>query len=183
MSGGWRRGPGNRTLAVAVWLLAALPLAANEAKLNRAALTPVEGALNKTLASVMIEDPVEPLGSTRGLYLEGYGAVFTTELSIVITPGLSPFRPGFTPAFVKQFHDRKLKRLPLLRRAVADMAVTVAKTLDTMPASQQVVVVVRLMYLPWEDTAGLPSELKIQADRATLLKKAGIESAIRMEEQ
>ena len=35
-------------------------------------------------------DPIDMLGGTRGLYLAGYGTVFTTELSLIVTPGNLP---------------------------------------------------------------------------------------------
>jgi len=159
----------------------ALPLAAAQPNLKRASFTPIERALDDRILRTTADDPADILGSTRGLYLEGYGAVFTTEVSIVFTPGLTPFRQ-VTAEEIKRLHDRKLKRMPVLRQAARDMLTAAAGALDTMPPSERVVVALRFLYLPWEDTAGLPSELVMQADRATLLKKAGLDSAIRTDE-
>ena len=167
-----------KTLLVAVL---ALPLAAAQPNLKRASFTPIERTLDNRILKATADDPADILGSTRGLYLEGYGAVFTTEVSIVFTPGLTPFRQ-VTPDEIKRLHDRKLKHVPVLRQAARDMLTAAAGALDSMPPNERVVVALRFLYLPWEDTAGLPSELVMQADRATLLKKAGLESAIRTDE-
>jgi hypothetical protein len=162
-------------------LALSVPLAAAEASLNRTALNPIEHELDNRILRVTADDPAEILGGTRGLYLPGYGAVFTTDVSLIITPGLSPFRQQ-TPELVKRIHDRKIKRVMLLKQAVTEMAVAAAKALQSMPVNEQVVLAVRVSYLPWEDTSGLPSQLVVQADRGTLLKKADIDSAIRTEE-
>ncbi len=36
------------------------------------------------------------LGTTRGVYLEGYGVVFSAELDLIVTPNLNPFHQSFT---------------------------------------------------------------------------------------
>jgi hypothetical protein len=165
-----------------VLLAAALPLLADEAPLKRAGLTPVEQAMDKRILGTAGDDPFDLLGGTRGLYLEGFGAVFTAELSLVVTPTVSPFRQKITPEEAKRFHDRKLKRLPLLKQLMRELLVSAATSLDALPPGEQVVFAIRLLYLPWENTAGLPSEIVVRADRTTLLKRAGLDSAIRMEE-
>jgi hypothetical protein len=169
----------------AVLLMAlALPLgAAQPPDLKRAPLTPIERALDNCIGGTTADDPADILGSTRGLYLEGYGAVFTTEVSLVYTPGLSPFRQKVTADEVKRMHDRKQKRVPLLRQAMREMLMSAANALSSLPPREQIVVAVRFLYLPWEDTTGLPSQLVMQADRATLLKKASLDNSIHTEER
>ena len=51
-----------------------------------------------------------------------------------------------------------------------EMAQTAAKTLIQIPDDQQVVVAFRLLYLPWEDTSGLPGLLIAKADRRSALR-------------
>lgn len=170
-------------MKLAAWLvLAALPLAAVEPNLRRAAFRPVEAAMDNRLLSVTSDDPVELLGPTRGLYLEGYGAVFTTEVSLILTPSLSPFRQQMNPQDVKRVHDRKAKRVALVRQAMREMLQTAATALDGVPQQEQIVLSIRFLYQGWEDTAGLPSQIVMKVDRATLLKKAGLDTAIRTEE-
>ena len=175
-----------RDLGFGIWglgLCLALPLAlgATDPNLKRAALRPVETAMDNRLLSATGDDPVELLGATRGLYLEGYGAVFTTEISLIVTPGLSPFRQQMRPEDVTRVHDRKLKRVPLVRQAMKEMMTAAAAALDAVPPREQIVLSVRSLYQGWEDTAGLPSQIVMKVDRATLLKKAGLDSAIQTE--
>ena len=82
-------------------------------------------------------DPIDLLGTTRGLYLEGYGAVFTAELSLVTTPGINPFRPTISEKLKEQVHERKVARLPLLKQAMREMMKTAAMTLIQVPEGQQ----------------------------------------------
>ena len=110
-------------------------------------------------------DPIDILGTTRGLYLDGYGAVFTTEVSLIVTPQINPFHQQITKEEASRVHDRELARLPVLRLAMAAMMKTAAMTLIQFPDSQQIVVAVRLLYLPWEDTTGLPAEILMSASR------------------
>jgi hypothetical protein len=114
-------------------------------------------------------DPIDLLGATRGLYLDGYGAVFTTEISLIITPSINPFRREITKEEAARVHQRKLARLPLLKQAMAEMMKHSAMTLMQIPDSQQIVLAVRLLYLPYEDTTGLPAQVTMSATRREAL--------------
>jgi hypothetical protein len=114
-------------------------------------------------------DPIDLLGATRGLYLNGYGAVFTTELSLIITPTVNPFRKEITKEEAARVHQRKLERLPVLKRAMAEMMRNSAMTLVQIPDSQQIVLAVRLLYLPYEDTTDLPAQVLMSATRREVL--------------
>ena len=134
------------------------------------------------LKTVGGNDPIDLLGGTRGLYLDGYGVVFTTEVSLIFTPTISPFRQQITPEEAANVHKRKLAQLPLLRKAMQRMMLASAAGLDSVPANQQIVLAVQMFYLPWEDTTGLPGQILMRADRGTLLSSA-IDSGIHTEEQ
>lgn len=116
-----------------------------------------------------VSDPLDLLGGTRGVYLEGYGAVFTAEASLIITPTISPFRQKITEKDKDSVHQKKLARVQPLRQAMREILTTAAKALDQVPANQQMVFVVRLLYLPWEDTSGLPAQIMIKADRTSAM--------------
>jgi len=124
---------------------------------------------NKLAATGSPNDPIDLLGTTRGLYLDGYGAVFTTELSLIITPTVNPFRKEITKEEAARVHQRKVARLPLLKQAMMEMMRTSAMALIQIPDNQQVVVAVRLLYLPWEDTTGLPAQVLMSASRRGVL--------------
>ena len=149
-------------------LAAAVPLLATEPNLKRAAFRPVEIAMDNRLLALTNDDQVEILGTTRGLYLDGYGAVFTTEVSLILTPSLSPFRQKMPEQDVKRIHDRKLGRVPLVRQAMKEMMAAAAKALDGIPPREQIVLSMRFLYQSWEDTAGLPSQIVMKATKSGL---------------
>jgi len=74
---------------------AALCFAAAEAVVSPATIAAVEGTINQTL-SIGPADPYELLGTARGTYLNGYGALFTVQLDLVNAGPISPIRssPG-----------------------------------------------------------------------------------------
>lgn len=148
-------------------------------RIPRQALAEVERHLDTKLASLGgASDPIDLLGATRGIYLDGYGAVFTTEASLIVAPGLSPFHQEITEAEKEKVRQRKLDRLPLLKQMMRDMWRDSATSLTAIPENQQVVIAVRLLYLQWEDTRGLPGQIVMKGDR-----RAAVTGAVQMEEQ
>jgi hypothetical protein len=107
--------------------------------------------------------PLDVLGATRGLYVQGYGAVFTTEVDLAWN--------NYNPMFVRTIsneqkaerHDRKLKNLAVLRKQMQDMMTTMGKSLD-LPANEHLTLAVRLLYLGWEDRTGLPDQIVMTAN-------------------
>jgi len=150
-----------------------------KSRVPRQALSDLERRLDIKLASLGgANDPVDLLGSARGIYLDGYGVVLTAEASLIVTPGLSPFHTVMTEPEKEKVHQRKLDRLPVLRQAMRDMWRDSATALTAIPDNQQVVIAVRLLYLNWEDTRGLPGEIVMKGDR-----RAAVTGAPQMEEQ
>jgi hypothetical protein len=142
-------------------------------RVSRQTLADVERHFDTKLASVGgANDPVDLLGAARGIYLDGYGVVLTAEASLIVTPGLNPFKTVMTEPEKEKIRQRKLDRLPALRQAMRDAWRDSATTLTSIPDSQQVVVAVRLLYLSWEDTHGLPGEIVMKGDRRTALAGA-----------
>jgi hypothetical protein len=124
------------------------------------------------------DDPVDLLGNTRGVYLDGYGAVFTTEVSLVVTPTPNPFRQTISKELAASVRKRKTERLPFLKAAMKQMMQNMAKTFIQVPANQQMVLIVRFRYQPWEDMNGMPSQVLMRADR-----KSAMDGEIQVEEQ
>ena len=57
-------------------------------------LANLERTFDIRLFDPALKEPFDSLGDgTRGLYLAGYGTIFTTQLSLIVTPGDSPFPP------------------------------------------------------------------------------------------
>jgi hypothetical protein len=148
-------------------LIAALALWAAPA-VNYGEIRAVERSFDQRITSHDINDPIDLLGFTRGVYLEGYGAVFTAEVNLVIGPAITPFRPKFTKEDVTRLREKKLARLPAIRRMMRDTMVSTATALKAMPPQEQVVIGVAFFHQPWEDTAGLPQQIVMQAKRQAL---------------
>ncbi len=150
---------------------------ATHTRVTRAALAGVEKIVDGGLANPA--DAFDILGFTRGVYLEGYGAVFSTELNLALTPNLSPFHPVPGKIEIARIHERKVQRLPLLKQKMREMMIASAASLENLPPREQVVLAVSLIHYSWEDYSGLPSQIVMQAERQKLLSNATRESAIR----
>jgi len=118
----------------------------------------------------MSGNPFTLLGSTRGLYLEGYGAVFTAEMNLVPGLSLSPFRQTISPEEIARVRARKLEQLPVLRKTMQAMLLSAAASLDDVPKDERIVLGVIMLYLPAEDSAGMPSKIVMQGLRGKLLE-------------
>jgi hypothetical protein len=143
----------------------------------RQAIADVEKRLDSKLDQVGGKDRVYILGLTRGLYLEGYGAVFTAELDLIESPRPNPFRQQIGPQEAAAVRQRKMQNLAALRKSLRDLWADAAGLLGSIPDTDQVVVAVRLLYQPWEDTSGMPSQIVVKG-----LRKAG-PAGVQMEEQ
>ena len=130
----------------------------------------IERTFDSRFSSIgTVNDPLDLLGATRGIYLEGYGAVFTTELSLIVSPTINPFRQTISKELAEQVHQRKLARLPALKKAMQDLMRTAADTLKLIPDNQLIVVAVRLDYVNYEDTTGLPGLIVMKSERRQAL--------------
>ena len=130
-------------------------------------LTVLEKDIDGRLATTGEADPCVVLGKTRGLYVTGFGAVFTSYLDLVNSPSIGLFQPTISPEQKALVHERKLAHVALLQNSMRKALVALAQSasLKSMPGTDQIVVGVRLMYRPWEDTSGLPGEIVMRADR------------------
>ncbi|MBI4877325.1 MAG: hypothetical protein HY822_22085 [Acidobacteria bacterium] len=176
-------------LALCALLTAGLLLTgADRPHVNRAALTAVEKNLDRRLETEVVESSLL-LGMTRGVYLEGYGAVFTAEVNLASGPGISAFRPKLTKDDIDRVRQKKLDRMAVLKKAMRETLVSAAASLDTVPAEERIVVGVSLFHFSWEDTAGLPGQIVMLAQRRTLLDfqtgrrdRSTLESAVEVRE-
>lgn len=148
---------------------AASVMASKGVKIPLSALYSVERTFDDKLRRIGDPNTVDMLGATRGIYLEGYGAVFTSEIGLVTPPAIYPFHPEALPEDKLQLHQRKIARLPRLREAMREMMRAAATGLPAVPEDQQIVIAVRLDYRQWEDTSGLPGLITIKADRKSAL--------------
>jgi len=157
-----------------------IPVAARQTgRVAVGTMTPLERRFNERLTNLFeANSPLDLLGNTRGVYLDGYGAVFTAEVSLVVTPAASPFRAKITKETAENVRQTKIQRLPFLKAAMKEMLHNMAATFIQVPADQQMVVVVRFYYEPWEDMTGMPSQILMRADR-----KSALAGDVQVEEQ
>jgi len=170
------------SLAVIVGLLFAGHQPAQQQRTSRGALAGIESNFDQRFEKFNIADPFDLLGNTRGVYLPGYGVVFSAELNLVVTANPSPFRAPFTKQDIARLHAHKLERVPQLKQIMREMLITAATSLDNVAPNEQIVLAVSLFHFSWEDASGLPGQIVVQAQRQQLLNGATRESAIRTEE-
>jgi hypothetical protein len=170
--------------ATAAWPQGQMPVkhiaavsAAEKPFLSFSVMSDLEEQLDARINAAGGADPMVLLGPARALYLLGYGAVVTQEVSLVNTPTESPFRGKITPVEAVQVHQRKVARLPLIRQVMREMWTSTASTLNMVPGNEQIVIAVRMLYKPWEDTKGLPGQMVLRGSRG-----AGL-AGVQMEEQ
>ena len=139
------------------------------ASVSRTTITGAEESLNRRLKSLVPGEPYLVLGEAHGVYLDGYGAVFTASVNLVEGPNVSPFRQAISAKERADLRQRKLDRLVKLRGVMREALVVSAGMLDTVPINEQIVVSVALPRYHWEDTAGRPSQIVMQAARLALV--------------
>lgn len=179
-----------RSFALTVTILALLGAALADApRVKRAALAAMEKSFDDRLQSAVTQEPFDMLGNTRGIYLDGYGAVFTAELGLVFTPTINPFRLTIPKPEVAAVHQRKVRQLPILKQNMREMLLNCSASLDSVPGNEQIVVSIILFNRAWEDTSGLPSQIMMQGERQKLLNvqtgrapRTILDSVIRVQE-
>jgi hypothetical protein len=127
----------------------------------------LEKEMDQRLGTTGTPDPCVVRGSSRGIYVHGLGAVFSAEVELAATPGgVAIFGPQVGPEQKAKYRTVKLARVPQLEQTMRDMVQSlVASPALKLADSDQVVVVVRLWYQRWEDTAGLPGQIVARLDR------------------
>ena len=167
--------------------VAASAIASDTPRVSRDQLIAVEKSLDSRYTKLWDDVPVAVLGLTRGIYLEGYGAVMTSEVDLVAGPTLLFMRGPLNKDEVEKFRQKKIGRVPELRRAMRQALIDSAASLDTVPLDEQIVVVAMLSKYPWEDFKGLPHQIMMQAQKKKLLDalRSGVgtlDEAIRVQE-
>ena len=157
-------------------------------RVTRADLVGVEKKFDRAIPSMDVSDPYDLLGMTRGIYLPGYGVVFTTELNLVVTT-ISPFVPELKVSDIERLHRKKLAKVPVLKQSMRKMLIDAAAELDGVPPSEQIVLGVTLFYRQFEIKDDLPRQIVMQAPRKALLdfkagriKSEALDAVIRIQE-
>jgi hypothetical protein len=151
---------------------------------NTVALT--EKYLDERFSKLWSDNPFVVLGPTRGVYLEGYGAVFTAEINLVAGPPIGIMMPPPDKQDIARHRQKKMARIPelktVLQRLLAETAASPG--MATVPPDEQIVLVAFLSHFPWEDISGLPVQIMVQGSKKKLMEAqreggAALEAAIR----
>jgi hypothetical protein len=144
--------------------------AASEPIVSLGSLKAVEGAINDKLKS-NINDPYDLLGTARGTYLEGYGAVFTVELDLVVSGSFYPtvFQPTISDKEKTTLRERKERKLEALKETMCGLMSRASESLPGLPADEHLVMEAFLFNYSWENTRGLPHRIVFTAQKGKLL--------------
>src|SRR5688572_14918054 len=137
-------------MKVAAGLLAGIVLIAASVspRVTRNSMIPLEKLTDTKVIQLDSNTPAEALGFTRGVYLEGYGAVFTTEVDVNPYAAPNPFRPSYSEADINKLRSQKLTRIETLKKRMVESMVVMAQSLEAVPATEQVALAVTIPYYP-----------------------------------
>jgi|SRR5581483_1068006 len=169
---------------ILVMLTSAAYAAAGEApRVDRTQMENVEKSLDAMLLRFTPDNSHTLIGLTRGIYLEGVGAVLTAEVILVNAP-VNIMHPLPTKDEIVQMHKKKLERVPILKKVLKDALVSAAASLNSIPPDEQVVIAVVLPRFTFEDASGLPVQVTVQAPKRKLLEAKGpaLDALIRVTE-
>ena len=155
--------------AICTLLLASAPQTAADGRALRATMKTAERTIDDRIQQMTARAPFVLLGTTRGAYLAGYGAVFTMEVNLVPVAAISPFRPAYSLQEIQTLNRQKREKVGLLKTGLRQLLVEQAAGLAQISPSEKMAIVVTLFNYNWEDTNGLPSQLVMQATRQALL--------------
>jgi hypothetical protein len=132
----------------------------------------MERSLDNKITGLWPLDPAEVLGVSQGSYIQGYGAIFLSEVNLAPAAGISPFHPTVSADEIRRTHEKKAQRMGAIRNAMRAMLVDSARSLDSVPPDEQVAVGLTLFYWKWENHDGLPAQIVMHAPRKALLQSA-----------
>ena len=163
---------------------AAYAAAGETPRVNRAQMEIVEKGLDATLQRLTPDSTSTLIGPSRGVHLDGVGVVLTAEVILINAP-VSIMRPLPTKEELVQMHKTKITRVPELKKILKEALVSAATTLDTVPPDEQIMIAVIIPRFSFEDAAGVPVQVTVQASKRKLLesKGAALDAVIKITEE
>lgn len=155
-------------------ILVSLVLAAYAQGVKFQALVDFEKHFEAKLTQPPLPFPFEVLFPAPAIYVPGNGVTLSTIVNLSYMQPASPFRAEgpYSPKELAAFRERKLQRVPILeermREVMAEMAA--APDLDSITPNERIVLGVTLYYYLWEDSAGLPRQIVMSAEKQKLLQ-------------
>jgi len=160
--------------------------AAGETRVTRAAILSREKALDDKIRKLWDDNPYVLPGETRGVYLDGFGVVFTADVLTLVRN--QPLMGGPPNADEKvQYRLKKQQRIVQLKNLLKTALVDAASQLEPLPVEEQVANGVSIYKYPWEDSAGMPSHVMVRGQKKRLLEvksaPAAIDLAVKLTEE
>ena len=159
-------------LAASLALACVAPAGATEVPARAVAMreqvVEVERSIDRRFRALQDGQPMALLGAARGVYLDGYGAVFTIEVNLYPSAALSPFRQSYSEEEKRQLNVRKRQRLESLESKAREILIEESAKLVGLPVGEKVALAVSLFHFAWEDLTGLPRQLVMAAARGVL---------------
>lgn len=159
-------------LIYVTFVSAAYAAAGETPRVNRVQMELAEKGLDATLQRFCSDNTRTLIGLSRGVYLEGTGAVLTAEV-ILVSAQVNIMRPLPTKEEIVQMHKTKLARVPELKKVLKDALVSTAGSLATIPPDEQIVIAVIIPRFTFEDATGVPVQITVQASKRKLLESKG----------
>jgi hypothetical protein len=164
-------------LALAAAGSAPAAAAGDAPRVARNTIATAERNLDNRFTRLWDDNPFVVLGPSRGVYLEGYGAVFTAEVNLVAGPVVGIVPMSITKDSIARHKQRKTARIPDLKKALQQALVEMAASpeMASVPPDEQIVLVAFLSHYPWEDVDKLPAQIMMQGSKKKLMeaKSAG----------
>ena len=136
------------------------------------ALESFEKRFEGKLGQVPPPFPFEVMFPAPAVYVPSSGVVLSSIVCLSYIDPPSPFRGPYTDKEKAEFHERKLKRVPVLEQSMREvMAETAAAAdMDPVPPNEKIAIGVTLFYYTWEDSSGLPRQIVMSAEKQKLLQ-------------
>lgn len=131
----------------------------------------VDKACDASIRGFSIDKPLDHLLPTHGVYIEGYGAVFVTDVNLVALPPLFGFG-HVNKTDLARIHESKVKRLPEVRKLMAQILLAASGTLAHLPPDEHILLHINFYSMNGEDRTGLPSAISVQGKKKDLLDAA-----------
>ncbi len=172
-----------RVAAVALLFTAAVfGATAERPKVTRADVANMERVINGSIQGMFPEEPWILLGFSRGFYVSGVGVMFSADVNLATGPAVTPFTPNPRKELLIAQHEKKQKRLPVLRETMYTIVRKLSDSMTALPEDEQVVLCVSLMRSPWEIGNDIPAQIVMHVQRGKLIAKSASDSVIKAEE-
>jgi hypothetical protein len=143
----------------------------------------MEKVVNDQIQRAFPDDPWVLLGFTRGFYVNGVGVVFSADINLASGPTVNPATPNPRKELLVAQHEKKQKRLPVLRETMYTIVRYLSTAATSLPEDEQVVFCVSLMRSPWEIGNDIPAQIVMHVQRGKMVAaKAPLDSVIKAEE-